>query len=624
MPTMLYRPWVARLLSVLAGGYFVYYLVWRASATLNPQALLFSLLLLAAEAHGVLSFCLFAFMTWDTSRRPAFALRSGLGVEVFVPTFNEDLDILEATLVGCNGISYPHTTYVLDDGRRPAVEDLALRLGCGYFTRLDNRGAKAGNLNAALARTRAEFVVMLDADTVPQPDFLERTLGYFVDDRVALVQLPQEFYNQDSVQHLEEDWHEQALFYRVIQPGKNRWNSAFWCGSPSVVRRSAVEEVGGVAMETVTEDIHTSIRLHARGWKTVYHDEVLAYGIAPQTLVAFKVQRLRWAQGTMQLLRSRENPLIVGGLSLAQRLNYLASMGTYFDAYRSLVYIAVPSLVLLTGIMPLHVGGLSFAAHWLPYFALGMLANVALGRGTFRFLAVEQYNLLKMFTFLRASATLLWSRALRFRVTPKGTTASVYALEQRELLPLVATLSGISLSLALGIVNLGWSLTASYRHPELVAMSIAWAVANAGLVAIGVLKVRERLYARQSYRFSVRLPMEVSTEAGGRIAGTAENLSRYGVGLTAEGGLRTGQPVTARVLLPDGPLELQGEVARLELLPGGRRQAGLRIGELSPAARQLLLAYLFVTLPRQQTASVADASVAAADGISAQRLSAPA
>ena len=119
-----------------------------------------------------------------------------------------------------------------------------------------------------------------------------------------------------------EPWHEQTLFYRVVQPGRNNWNAAFWCGSPSVVRRAALESVGGVATETVTEDIHTTIRMHARGWKTAFHNETLAYGIAPQTLHAFSVQRLRWGQGTLQLLRSRDNPLTVRGLSLMQRLNY--------------------------------------------------------------------------------------------------------------------------------------------------------------------------------------------------------------------------------------------------------------------------------------------------------------
>ncbi|MBX6341266.1 MAG: glycosyltransferase [Thermomicrobiaceae bacterium] len=235
---------MVRAIALAAAAYLVYYLAWRASTTLNREALAFSLVLLAAEVQGAVNYFLFAFMTWDLSRSFRFALPPDARVDVFVPTYDEPLDILEATLVGCQAIAYPHETYVLDDGRRPEVADLAARLGCRYLTRPSNEHGKAGNLNAALARTSGEFIVVLDADTVPQPDFLHETLGYFVDERVAIVQLPQEFYNLDSVQHVvdgprAEPWHEQALFYRVIQRGKNRWNAAFWCGSPSVVRRSA-------------------------------------------------------------------------------------------------------------------------------------------------------------------------------------------------------------------------------------------------------------------------------------------------------------------------------------------------------------------------------------------------
>ncbi|MCS6802727.1 MAG: glycosyltransferase, partial [Dehalococcoidia bacterium] len=191
--SLLYRQPIARSITLITGAYLLYYLWWRATSTLNVDVLWFSLALFLAEAQGILNFFLFAFMVWDVDCRPPFRLRSGLTVDVFVPTYNESIDILEATLTGCNAMTYPHTTYVLDDGRRPEVARLAEELGVQYLTRPDNRHAKAGNLNAALEKTRGEFIVVLDADTVPQPDLLEKTLGYFVDPKVALVQLPQEF-----------------------------------------------------------------------------------------------------------------------------------------------------------------------------------------------------------------------------------------------------------------------------------------------------------------------------------------------------------------------------------------------------------------------------------------------
>lgn len=179
------------------------------------------------------------------------------------------------------------------------MKQFALRSGCLYLARPSHEHAKAGNIDYALSRTEGEFVVVLDADMVPQPGFLDRTLGYFSDEQLAFIQRPQEFLNRDSIEHDQRafEWHERSLFFRVIQPGKNHSNSAIWCGSPSVVRRKALEDVGGVATETITEDIHASVRLHSRGWSSLFVNEPLAYGIAPQTMQSFLLLRLRCAWG---------------------------------------------------------------------------------------------------------------------------------------------------------------------------------------------------------------------------------------------------------------------------------------------------------------------------------------
>ncbi|MDW8252368.1 MAG: glycosyltransferase [Chloroflexota bacterium] len=599
--SLLYRQPIARSITLITGAYLLYYLWWRATSTLNVDVLWFSLALFLAEAQGILNFFLFAFMVWDVDCRPPFRLRSGLTVDVFVPTYNESIDILEATLTGCNAMTYPHTTYVLDDGRRPEVARLAEELGVQYLTRPDNRHAKAGNLNAALEKTRGEFIVVLDADTVPQPDLLEKTLGYFVDPKVALVQLPQEFFNQDSVQHAVDTkgaWHEQALFYRLIQPGKNRWNAAFWCGSPSVVRRAALEDVGGVATETITEDIHTSLRLHARGWKTVYHLGDLAYGIAPQTYEAFAVQRLRWAQGTMQLLRSRENPLILPGLTLAQRLNYFASMWTYFDAYQKLVYLFAPAIVLLTGLLPLDVAPMDFVLHWTPYFLLGTLANVALGRGHFRYLLVEEYNVLKTFVFLWASTVLFWPRKLRFKVTPKKATASVKQVDRQLLRPHFLTAAVLTVSIVVGLLNLAWGVTMHYNRPDVSAVALVWALANTGLIALGVREVLSRLHARSAYRFRVRMTAGLTDANGQLVLGHAVDLSATGVGVLLAAPAELAKQLTVVLELPSGLVGAWGEVRYLAPQKDGGVKVGIRFVAFDPADRERLIRHLYVTLPR--------------------------
>jgi cellulose synthase (UDP-forming) len=603
--SVLYRQRVARAIALIFCAYLVFYLAWRATATLNPDALWFSLLLLGVESAALLNFALFAFMTWDVQHRARFQFRPGARADIFIPTYNEDLGILEATLVGCNAVTYPHTTHVLDDGRRGEVEQLATRLNCRYLTRADNAHAKAGNLNAALARTDGEFIAIFDADTVPQPDFLDKTLGYFIDERVALVQLPQDFYNIDSVQHAGgEDpaslWHEQELFYTVIQPGKNRWGASFWCGSPSVVRRSALESIGGVATTSITEDLETTLRLHSRGWKTVYHNEALAFGIAAQTLHAFAVQRLRWAQGTMQLLRSRQNPLVLKGLTLPQRLCHLASMVTYLEAYLKLAYLVAAPVTLLTGMLPVRSDGLPFLAHWLPLFLLGALANTALGRGRFRYLETERYNLLKMFTFIWASSILVWPRQLRFRVTPKGPGGTPHALERHELIPHLVLLGLIGASVVMGIINLQWGLTTWYADPIVAFVSIGWALVSGGLLAMTIIQVLHRLHARDEYRFRVALQGSVATRAGTRLEVATEDVSLRGCSLIVDAPLPAGTSLDLRLQFSDAVLRSQIDVIHQSALVDGRWRAGVRFRALGETDRERLVEFLFVTVARHQ------------------------
>jgi cellulose synthase (UDP-forming) len=284
-------------------------------------------------------------MTWSPETIRTRPPASGATVDFLIPTYNEPFAVLAPTIAGAVAIKYPHNTYVLDDGKRDWVKQLCRRFGVNYVTRPTNAGAKAGNLNHALFVTYGEFVAVVDADFVPSPDFIDDMLGYFEDEKVAFVQGPQEFYNRDSFQHLkydEEGWHVQTLFFKTIQPGKNHWNAAFWCGCPSMLRRTALESVGGVASTTVTEDLHTSVKFHAAGWKSVYHAGTVALGIAPNDYDGFVLQRLRWAQGTMQVIRREWR---IRGLSLPQRINYVASIGTYFDAMRKAVFLSIVPLV---------------------------------------------------------------------------------------------------------------------------------------------------------------------------------------------------------------------------------------------------------------------------------------
>jgi cellulose synthase (UDP-forming) len=286
------------------------------------------------------------FQSVEAAKRPAPPRRQTWTVDVLIPTYNEPEPIVRRTVIGALAMTYPgKRVFVLDDARRPEIERLATSLGCGYITRPDNRHAKAGNLNHALALTRGDLIAIFDADHVPVQSFLGETVGFFEDSRVALVQTAQHFFNPDPFERnlglTERIPPEQSFFYHVVQPGNDFWNSAFFCGSCAVLRRSAITAIGGFRTQTVTEDAHTSLALHARGFHSVYVRRPLAAGLATETLAAHVKQRMRWARGMAQVLRV-DCPLFKRGLTVAQRLNYFNAMLHFFFGIPRLIMIAAP------------------------------------------------------------------------------------------------------------------------------------------------------------------------------------------------------------------------------------------------------------------------------------------
>jgi cellulose synthase (UDP-forming) len=296
------------------------YLTWRVGFTLGSD-LWISIPMWLLELHAFLGLVLFTFSLWDVDAIPPHEpiAVTPLRIAVLITTYDEHREVLLPTVAAAVAMELAHETWLLDDSDRPWVRELANTLGARYLSRAVNAHAKAGSLNSALSHLDVDIVAMFDADHVANPSFLSKTIGYFNEPSVAVVQTPQDFYNVDSFEHdRNRSWlyrqrrsvpyNEQQLFYRAIQPGKNRWNAAFWCGTNAVLRVSALRDIGGVAEETVTEDIHTTLRLHRRGWRTVYHNEVLAFGLAARDASQYQSQRERWGTGAMQLLRY-EHPL---------------------------------------------------------------------------------------------------------------------------------------------------------------------------------------------------------------------------------------------------------------------------------------------------------------------------
>lgn len=272
-------------------------------------------------------------------------------VDVFITVYGEALPVIERTVSAARDLRGHHETFILDDGKSPAVELLAKRLGVGYLTRENNKGAKAGNINNAIRHTKSDFFVIFDADFVPSPDFLVRTIPFFAEKRVAFVQTPQVYGNISNFISKGAGYM-QSVFYSLTQPGKNRFNSAFCVGTNVVFRRRAVQEIGGIYEGSKSEDIWTSLLLHEAGWKSVYIPAILAVGATPETIEAYTKQQLRWATGAFEVL-FRRNPLFSRKLSVDQRLQYFGTATFYLNGLVTLVLLLLPPLQIFLNLSPI-------------------------------------------------------------------------------------------------------------------------------------------------------------------------------------------------------------------------------------------------------------------------------
>jgi cellulose synthase (UDP-forming) len=575
----------------------IVYLGWRAFATLNFDVWWISVPLLAFELHNALGLMLFTFTLWDIDVRPRLVRvdpNPDRSVAVLIPTYNEPSEVLLPTIAAAVALKPAHETWVLDDGRREEVRALAEALGARYLTRPDNEGAKAGNLNHALPHVEADLVAVLDADHVPTDGFLLRTLPYFEDECVAVVQTPQDFYNLDSFEHErtgDDSSHvaylEEAVFYRVIAPGKNRWEGAFWCGTGAVIRREALRSVGGVSTDSVTEDIETSIRMLRRGWSIVYHNEVLAHGLAPSDAVQYMTQRHRWALGAMQTIRN-ENPLLGRGLKFGQRLAFMTTLGGWFDSWRTLGFMLIAPLVLLSGASPIEAPGYIYGPFFVITFAMQFFALRLLARGHFPPLLSLVFEVLRMPAVIPATLALVLPGAHTFKVTPKGRVG-----DERPRAPLPRLLVAL---LALHVLSGAWFLLTISGHTPTVygepAATIGagfFALLNGWLLVTALRRIRADRFAGER-RGSVRLPVDLEAQIDAQPC-TVDDLSISGaqIALPVGVGLEPGSNATLTLHLPDGPLSLRGRVLR-PLGPGPQSRFGFEFdhGQLDAVARVAL------------------------------------
>lgn len=430
------------------------YIVWRTTSTLsfdfNIDTLVMILLYLA-ELYAVVLSMLGLFVCLEPISRAKAPIPSNPDllptVDVFVPTYNEPIEILEVTLVAAVQIRYPNSklkVHLLDDGgtrekishidpeksdaamrRASELKSLCKRVGAIYRTRENNDDHKAGNINAALKRTNNDLIVILDSDHVPTVDFLDSTVGYFAKDpKLALVQSPHFFINADPIEKNLETFakmpSENEMFYRLMQRGLDYWNSALFAGSAAVIRRSHIEDIGGFATETITEDAETGLALHGRGYKTAYIAKPLISGMAPEDFESFIIQRSRWGMGMLQMMLLK-NPLTYPGLSFSQRLSYLTMCLYWFFPFARVIFLMAPIFFLVFGMEIYHANTMEFFAFTVPHFFASMrLSSFMYSKVRWPYIAAIYETLQSLFSLRAIIKVLRNPRSPVFEVTPKG------------------------------------------------------------------------------------------------------------------------------------------------------------------------------------------------------------
>jgi cellulose synthase (UDP-forming) len=508
-------------LSIITSSRYLYY---RFNYTLNFDGWVntfFCVLLLGAELYAFFGLLLAYFQTLKLKEREPIDLATipqdqWYKVDVYIPTYNEDVEIVRKTALAALAIDYPadkKQVYVLDDGRkfaerREQLQQMCAEIGCTLLTRDNNDHAKAGNINTALRRTQGDLVLILDCDHIPSRNFLQNTVGFFFDPKIFLVQTPHWFYNPDPFERNLLTGGQvpvsNELFYKVVQKGNDFWNAAFFCGSAAVIRRAHLLQIGGIAVETVTEDCHTSFRLHSLGYESIYYDKIMIAGLAPEKFSALVGQQVRWARGMAQIMRI-ENPLLNLRLklSLPQRLCYFSAMFGFFYGFPRLIYAIMPTLFLLFGINPIRGLGVETLAYALPHILLSMNANYITSKNVrFSFWNELFEFALSFYTGIVTLMALINPKMGSFNVTAKGLSVSKRSFDWESARPILI----VGVLVVLSLVAVPFWLLLRPEDSEAVLVNMMWSGFNLILILGALLVALEQPQLRRAHRLNRELP----------------------------------------------------------------------------------------------------------------------
>jgi len=537
------------------------YLYWRATETLNVTTWLdgtFSVGLLIAETYAWIVLSLGFLQSIWPLKRPAVALSARPSeyptVDVMIPTYNEPIDVVRASVLAAQVMDWPADKlhiYLLDDGRREEFRRFAEEAGVTYITRADNKYAKAGNINNALKQATGEFVVIFDCDHIPVRSFLTETMGQFErDPKLALVQTPHHFFSADPFERNLDTFrkipNEGALFYGLIQDGNDLWNATYFCGSCAVMKRSALDEIGGIATDTVTEDAHTSLNLHAKGYNSAYINIPLAGGLATESLSAHIKQRMRWARGMVQIFRM-DNPLLKSGLSLMQKFCYTNAIMHFLYGFPRLFFMTSPLAYLFLGVHVIDAPAGVIAVFALPHLILSFIANSRMQQEKRHSFWNEVYETtLAWYIMWPTLMALINPRAGAFNVTAKGGRVEEEYFDWKISLPYVVLFILDFCGLVVGLLRMFW--WNSYEW-DTVAMNVGWAAYNLVMIGATIAVSLETRQVRNFSRVEARIPARLAFSPGDVLSCHTRDFSLGGAAIEVPSGTPIAKGETLSLLL---------------------------------------------------------------------------
>ncbi len=587
-------PWLAPVAIVLGACY----LGWRLTTSAGVHPLLFWGLL-GVEAFAWLRLVLRTYVTWSvtpSALQPARTIRS---VDVVVTAYAEPAEIVRAALIGCREIRYPHETWLVDDRHRDDLRELAEEMGVNYVARSEPTNGRTGALNHVLQHTSGDFLLLLDGDQVPLPDAIHRTIGFFDDPRIALVQTPLEYQNRDSVLHADHSRHERSLTNEVVNPGRDHLDAALWEGPSAMLRRDALLAIGGIPTRGTTGELQATVRLQGAGWHTKFHGDVIAYGLAAHNLRTHLRERARWARGHLAICTTKDNPLWARGLEWRQRISHIELLSDYFASAVHIVGLTVLVLSLLSGRLPLNAEAAAYLIGFAGWNGLAGLARDSLGRGRVRGGEAALHSALTLQIHLLALLTATLGIDRRFKPTngPRTDHRGLDVLRQLSLLSVVTLILEAAIALRLLDSLVGVPLPGRISGLDLVGL-----VAICGAILWFLLRVLGIFVGRRQYRANHRLEVDMTGVLEGRPVKVLD-ANATGLSLITPASIPTGHQVRIglRVSRVDGSTaDLWFDAIVRSSVPnqhGTRRRLGCQFVGIDDLTRDRLIEYLAVVRP---------------------------